>query len=240
MRRVVVYPDAATVAQATAARLLTVLTDTLAVQPEAHVILTGGTVGIATLREAAASPLAAAVDWTAVHVWWGDERFVPSGDRDRNEGQAQAALLDAVPLPEANIHRMGASTDFATNVDAAAAYDAEIAGAGSPAWDVALFGMGPDGHVASLFPGHAVFEAQAQASSNAEAVDDSPKPPPLRVTLTLPAINRAKQVWVVAAGAEKADAVAQALHGDSTLPASAVAGTDATLWLIDSAAAERA
>ncbi|WP_062388717.1 6-phosphogluconolactonase [Demequina iriomotensis] len=231
--RVVVHADAAALSEATAARLLLALVDTLSTQARADVVLTGGTVGIATLAAASRSPLAASIDWTSVHVWWGDERFVPAGDSDRNEGQAQAALLAGLPLPEENIHRMGASSAFPTAEDAAAAYAADIADAGTPAWDVLMLGMGPDGHVASLFPGHAGYEARG---GEAIAVHDSPKPPPTRVSLTLDSIVRAKRVWVVAAGAAKAEVVARSLHGDLTLPAAAVRGTSETLWLVDAEA----
>lgn len=233
MTRVVVHPDADAVAEATAARLLLAIIDALTVQDRADVVLTGGTVGIATLEAAAGSPLAQQIDWTSVHSWWGDERFVAAGDADRNEGQAQAALLSALPLPEENIHRMGASDVFATAEEASDAYAAEIAAAGTPAWDVLMLGMGPDGHVASLFPGHPGFEARGTETL---PVHDSPKPPPTRVSLSLESIRRAKRVWVVAAGAAKADVVARALHGDDALPASAVRGTEETLWLVDAEA----
>ena len=118
----------------------------------AHVVLTGGTLGIGLLASLASSPLAGLIDWTSVHVWWGDERFVGARDADRNEGQAQEALLGNVPLPEENIHRMGSSDDFGSAEEAATAYTAEVAAHGSPTWDVLLLGVGPDGHVASLFP----------------------------------------------------------------------------------------
>lgn len=238
--RVLVYADADAVAETTGARLLLAAADAVALRGRADIVLTGGTVGIELLRRAAASPLAGTVDWTSVHVWWGDERFVPAGDADRNEGQAQAALLAALPLPEENIHRMGASDAFGTAEEAAEAYADIVAEHGSPEWDVALFGMGPDGHVASLFPGHEVFAAaQAGTLPDATAVHDSPKPPPTRVTLSLAAINRAREVWIVAAGAEKAAVAAQALHGDAELPASHVRGSQRTLWLLDAAAATR-
>jgi len=263
MKRVVVYPDGATVAAATAARLLTELTDTLSHQDRADIVLTGGTVGIATLREVASNPIAKAVDWSAVHVWWGDERFVAEGDPDRNEGQAQDALLAHVPIPDVNVHRMGAADLYSTPEESAAAYVAELESAGNHAFDVLLLGMGPDGHVASLFPGHPVFAAQLGAASgagndgqgaaggathgtstptgpSAVAVHDSPKPPPTRVSLSLAAINSAKRVWIVAAGAEKADAVARGLHGDTELPVATVSGTEQTLWLLDVEAAKLA
>ncbi|MDN4481830.1 6-phosphogluconolactonase [Demequina muriae] len=233
-REVIVYADAEAVADATAARLLLRIGDTLAHRERADVVVTGGTVGIATLAAVAASPLATAIDWTDVHVWWGDERFVPVGDADRNEGQAQSALLASLPLPEENIHRMGAEGQFATAEDAATAYAREYADAGSPAFDVLMLGLGPDGHVASLFPGH---PGLAATGSPTLAVHDSPKPPPTRVSLALETINRAREVWVIAAGEAKADVVARCLRGDLELPGAAVAGSDRTLWLIDAAAA---
>ena len=213
---VVIYADNDSVAQATAARLLLRIGDLLAHQRRVDIVLTGGTVGIATLAAAASSPLANGIDWTAVHVWWGDERFVPAGDADRNEGQAQQALLAHIPLPEDNIHRMG-----------------DYAEAGSPAFDVLMLGLGPDGHVASLFPGHAGYRA---SGSPTIAVHDSPKPPPTRVSLTLETINRAREVWVVATGAPKAEVIAKCLQGDVTFPGAAVRGTERTLWLLDAAA----
>ncbi|WP_062073236.1 6-phosphogluconolactonase [Demequina sediminicola] len=233
MRNVVVYADADAVAQSTAARMLIAIGDAVALRGRADVVLTGGTVGIGTLVAASASPLTAMIDWTSVHLWWGDERFVARGDDERNEGQAQEALVRNLPIPEDNIHRMGSSDEYPSAEDAAAAYAEEILAAGSPRWDVLLLGLGPDAHVASLFPGHPVFE-----SSDAEthAVHDSPKPPPTRVSLGLPSINRAREVWVVAAGSGKADAVADSLRR-SGVPGGAVDGTERTLWLLDAAAA---
>ncbi len=249
MRSVVIYADQQAVADATAARLGVTVSDVLAQRGVAHVVLTGGTVGIGLLASLASSPLVGLIDWTSVHVWWGDERFVGAGDADRNEGQAQKALLGRLPLPEENIHRMGSSDDFATAEHAAAAYTDEIAAHGWPMWDVLMLGMGPDGHVASLFPGHSVFAAAAVAEvaaaeagraeaggTEAVAVHDSPKPPPTRVSLSLASINRAREVWVVAAGAPKADAVSRGLAGDKNLPVAVVAGTERTLWLLDAAA----
>lgn len=230
---VVIYADNDSVAQATAARLLLRIGDVLAHQRRVDIVLTGGTVGIATLAAAASSPLANGIDWTAVHVWWGDERFVPAGDADRNEGQAQQALLAHIPLPEDNIHRMGAASHFTSAEDAATAYARDYAEAGSPAFDVLMLGLGPDGHVASLFPGHAGYRA---SGSPTIAVHDSPKPPPTRVSLTLETINRAREVWVVATGAPKAEVIAKCLQGDVTFPGAAVRGTERTLWLLDAAA----
>lgn len=241
MSSVRVFPTGEVMASVVAERMLIVIHDALSTRGRADVVLTGGTSGGASLAAAASSPLAPAIDWTSVHVWWGDERFVPAGDSDRNEGQAQEALLGSLPMPEENIHRMGSPDDFDTPEDAAAAYVEAIAEHGNPDWDLAMFGVGPDGHVASLFPGHPVFAAQRSGGEapDAVAVYDSPKPPSTRVTLSLPAINRARRLWLLAAGAGKADAVAEAMRPDSMLPASAVRGVEETLWMLDAEAAAR-
>lgn len=238
MTTVLVYPDAQGLADAAGARLGLLLADAVSTKGRADAVLTGGTSGTAMLASLAASPLSQIIDWTSVHVWWGDERFVPTGDEDRNEGQAQRALLAGIPLPEENIHRVPSLSDVATAEEAAAAYAAQIAAAGSPAWDVVLLGMGPDGHVASLFPGHPVFTGEHDGTE-AAAVHDSPKPPADRVTLTLSSINRAQRVWLLAAGESKAEAVADAMRTGSPLPAAAVCGVRETLWLIDAAASTR-
>jgi 6-phosphogluconolactonase len=240
-RDVLVHPDATTLAHATAARLLTRLVDVQSHRSPVHLVLTGGSVGIATLAAVAGSPARHAVDWSQVHLWWGDERFVPAGDADRNETQARDALLDALgdALPAANVHAVPAQDEDVTDPDVAAdAYAGELAAhapaeAQVPPFDVLLLGMGPDGHVASLFPGHAALGAVGRPTVG---VEGSPKPPPRRVSLTFEAIASAREVWVVAAGGEKAAAVARALADDPETPAARVHGTERTLWLVDVAA----
>ena len=247
-RLVVVHPDPAVLAEAAAARLLTRILDVQSVRHPVHVVLTGGTVGIKTLAAAASSPLRTAVDWSGVHLWWGDERFLPAGDADRNETQAREALLDDLVrssgLPVSNIHAVPARGDgpgeATSPEEAAAAYAAELAtfapdDATTPSFDVLLLGMGPDGHVASLFPEHPAL----YAAGPVVAVHDSPKPPPERVSMTFSTIGRARDVWVVAAGAEKAAQAAAALaDGPMTqVPAVRAVGHDRTLWLLDAEAA---
>lgn len=243
-RAVVVHPDAEVLAQAVAARLLTRLLDVQSVRRPAHLVVTGGTIGIAILAAVAASPLRGVVDWSGVHVWWGDERFLPAGDGERNETQARAALLDALAgaLPAENVHPMAASDapGIASAEDSAAAYGRELArfaaDGAAPAFDVLLLGVGPDGHVASLFPGH---EALAVTGVPAVGVHGSPKPPPDRVSLTFDAINGAREIWLVASGTSKASAVASALGGAPAddVPAAGVEATRLTLWLLDADAA---
>ena len=243
---VVVHPSPDALATATAARLLLRLLDAQSLHRPVHVVLTGGGMGTRVLAEVAASPLRDAVDWSGVHVWWGDERFLPDGDPERNETQARAALLDAVALPPENVHAvppLGPGTP--TPEDAAAAYADALAGSAGrsddagpavPAFDLLLLGVGPDGHVASLFPGHDAVEV---TGTTTVAVHDSPKPPPERVSLTLPAIEAAAEVWLVVSGADKAEAVGRALAGADPreVPAAAVRGRTRTLWLLDVAAA---
>jgi 6-phosphogluconolactonase len=229
-------------AAATAGRLLAAVADAQAERGIAHVSLTGGTIGGKTLAAVGSSPARDSVDWSRVHLWWSDERFLATGDPERNATQAADALLDALPLDPATVH-LPPATDGpdGDDLDAAAArYAAELltfgGGAEVPAFDVLLLGMGPDGHVASLFPHH---PGLGRDDSSVVGVRESPKPPPLRVSFTFGAIARARQVWLVAAGAEKAAAVARGVAaGDvSETPAAGVFGTERTLWLVDETAA---
>lgn len=241
-RTVLVHPDSETLAAATAARLITKLIDTQSVKAPVHLVLTGGTVGIQTLAEVAKSPAAQAVDWSNVHIWWGDERFLPAGDADRNETQAREALLDSLSpaLPAENIHAVAPlDEDTPSALVAAEKYTQELAnfaspGQSLPTFDVLLLGMGPDGHVASLFPG---LPGPGVEDEVVIGLDDSPKPPAARVSLTVPTIQSADEVWVVASGSEKAPAVTRSLNNDGSLPASAALGTKRSLWLLDVTAA---
>ncbi len=244
---VVVHADAPLLAEAAAARLVTRLVDAQTARGRAHVVLTGGGVGTATLRALAASPARDAVDWSAVDVWWGDERFLPEGDPERNVVQAREALLDRLPLDPDRVHTMPATGGpWGQDVDAAAAaYAEELARAarpedrgGAPRFDVLLLGVGPDGHVASLFPEHPALH---ETERTVVGVHGSPKPPPRRISLTMPVIRGAAEVWLLAAGAEKAPAVALALSGagEVAVPAAGAGGTRATLWLLDRAAAAK-
>ncbi|SNQ48957.1 6-phosphogluconolactonase [Frankia canadensis] len=253
----VAHRDAGVLARAVAARLITRLIDGQAARGEASVVLTGGGIGIALLRAVRANPAADAVDWARLDVWWGDERFVAADSPDRNDRQAHEALLDHVGIDPKRVFPMGhraavtaggdvegatAAGGFADPESAAAQYAAQLAeraapGSAVPVFDVVLLGLGPDGHVASLFPGR----PGVVATESVVAVHDSPKPPPERVSLTLPAIQSAREVWVVVAGEEKAEAVAASFSGAGpiTVPAAGAVGRERTLWLADRAAASR-
>ncbi|HWA66595.1 MAG TPA: 6-phosphogluconolactonase [Mycobacteriales bacterium] len=232
---VAVHRDAMLLAQAVAARIISGIADAQAERGTASIVLTGGGIGGATLRELAAAPARDAIDWAMLDVWWGDERFLPAGSPDRNETQAREALLAHVPLDPQRVHPMAAANDEpADDLDAAAAaYAAELHAAGDPTFDILLLGVGPDGHVASLFPG----AAGLGDDRSVVPVRGAAKPPPNRISLGLSTINRAREVWLIAAGEEKAAAVKAALAGDADLPAAAVHGRSATKWLLDRAAA---
>ena len=243
---VIVHRDGELLAKAVAARLVTRLVDAVAARGTGSLVLTGGGIGTAVLSELAAAPARDAVDWRHLDVWWGDERFVPSGDEERNETGARAALLDHVNVDPARVHPMPPSDGpDGDDPDAAAArYATWLKEAAAPedhrpvpSFDALLLGIGPEGHIASLFPGMpALYDERSVV-----AVRNSPKPPPTRLSLTLPSINAAKEVWILASGKEKAGAVALALSGTGPVqvPAAGAHGRQRTLFLLDSAAAEQ-
>jgi 6-phosphogluconolactonase len=244
---VVVHAEPGLVATAAAARLVTAIVDAQAAHGWASVVLTGGRTGIAVLENLNASPARDAIDWQCIDLYWGDERFLPAGDPERNETQARAALLDHVPVPAERIHAVEPSDGrFGNDPDAAAAAYAELLAAATrpgddgpvPAFDVCMLGVGEEGHTASVFPeSPAVFETEPTVV----AVRDCPKPPPTRVSLTLPAIRASREVWLMTTGTGKAEPVASALGGASEvdIPAAGARGRQRTLWLLDRAAAAK-
>ncbi len=240
-RRVIVHPDKSSLAAAVAARFITKVVELIAEFDEASIVLTGGTMGSAVLEAINSSPARDSVDWSRVNVWWGDERWLPAGHADRNETQARVALLDHVPLDPDRVHAFAAS-DSGVELDAASeAYAAEIAAytptnATMPHFDITFLGMGPDGHIASLFPERGGIR---ECEKSVIAVRNSPKPPPERLSLTLPVINSSARVWLVVAGADKASALGLTLAGASMneVPAAAVEGRRKTLFFVDAEAA---
>jgi len=236
---VVVHPDKQQLADAAGARLALALADVQAAGRDGQVALTGGSMGSAIIATVAASPLRTLVDWSRVRVWWGDERYLDAGDPDRNDTQNDEAGLAGLGLDPAHVHRV-AGPDASASAEASAdAYGSLVREHGTGAFDIVLLGVGPDGHVASLFPHH---PAQRTEGAIAVAVHDSPKPPPDRVSLTFECLNRTREVWFLVAGDDKAEAVAAALAPGADrwdVPASGVTGTEATRWLVDAAAASR-
>jgi 6-phosphogluconolactonase len=233
--RVEVHEDSATLATAVAGELLSRLADAQAAGSVPQIALTGGTIAEDIHREIARLSPGSEVDWSEVVIWWGDERFVAPDSPDRNSGQARSAFLDLVGADPAKVHAMPSTAD-AADVDAgAAAYAETLREHGAGEFDIVMLGIGPDGHIASLFPGF----PQLDSTEIAVGVTGSPKPPPERVSLTFAALNRARSVWFLVSGAGKAPAVASALGGADLheTPAAGVAGREETIWFLDREAA---
>ena len=202
-----------------------------------HVALSGGSTP-KRLFQLLAAMGRDALPWDAIHLWWGDERTVPPDHADSNFGMTRDALI--VPLMLTHVHRIVGEIDPAAG---AAAYEAELVAAlGSPpVLDLALQGMGPDGHTASLFP-HSPALAEMARFVVANPVD-SPlaKGKAVRITMTYPAINAARHVRFLAGGADKAATLVAVLQGPrdvETYPSQGVIGADVA-WLVDEAAAAR-
>ena len=258
-RKTVTCPNPDVLAQAVAVRVLTTIRNLLAEPGRSRVdiALTGGTDGNRVLRAIGTDPLADDLDASRVHIWWGDERFVPEDSDDRNAKQARRflnILVERGLMPEENIHEMPADTRDAAQIaaatdeendavlaDAAAAYQKELIEqlGEEPTLDIALFGVGPDAHFASLFPGRPEVLIDDPHVLVA-GVRDSPKPPPLRVTLTVPMIARSRRTWVFASGERKPDAVAAAFAQPRNPQApSSFADGEELIWYIDQAAASK-
>lgn len=245
-RRVLVHQSKQALAGSVAARFLTNMVDVLQEQDVAHVVLTGGSVGIAVLAAINESSARDTIDWSRVNFWWGDERWVPRADSERNELQARDALLDHIDVPAGNIHAFGASDDPAEAGEdaleaAAARYSAELLahapeGAQYPRFDVTFLGVGPDGHIASLFPHRSGIR---ERDASVITVRDSPKPPADRLSLTRPVLNSSDRVWLVLAGSDKASALGLALAGASRdeVPAAGIKGRYRTMFFVDNDAA---
>jgi 6-phosphogluconolactonase len=237
------FPDSDALAAAAGERLIGVIDAAAAARGRALIVLTGGGNGNRLLQYLGRH--GQRIDWTKVHLFWGDERYVAEDDDERNDKQAREALLEHVDIPARNVHAMPASDgEFGSDLAAAAlAYEQLLAanaepGEAAPNFDVHLLGVGPEGHINSLFP-----DTPAVRESNrlVVGVDDSPKPPPQRITLTLPAIRRSHQVWLMVSGSEKADAVAAAIGGANpvSVPAAGAAGREKTVWFLDAEAAAK-
>lgn len=221
----------AALATEVAGRLLDLLQSLQEGGREPQIALTGGGFAQALHAEVARRADQYTIDWTAIDFWWSDERFVPRASPDRNALQAREALLDRVGATR--VHEMP-TPDSACSVDEGArAYEAEVRASGAGQFDLVLLSMGPDGHVASLFPG----SPQAGATDRiAVGVTGSPKPPPTRITLTLEALNRSDRVWLFAAdsgpGGAKEEAFNRARANDPEIPATRVHGELETTWFV--------
>lgn len=232
---IVTHEDAAGLSADVATRLLARIGEVQADGSLCQVALTGGSIADEIHREVARLAAGCSVDWSRVEVWWGDERYVAADSEDRNALQARRAWLDHVPLDPARVHEMPALT-VGVDVDTAAAtYAGEVRASGPGSFDLVMLGMGPDGHVASLFPGRPQLDV---TDAIAVGVTGAPKPPAERISLTFEALSRTTETWLLVSGAEKAPAVVRALARDGDVHVTPARGiTSSVTWFLDRAAA---
>jgi 6-phosphogluconolactonase len=242
--RLVVGRDVPALANVLADRLIRTLAFRLKDEwvTHAHIAITGGLISQAICDALQDSPLRREIDWRQVHVWWTDDAFMPEGHISRNETRVRAAGIARVGIPETNLHPVPASlhSDDAA-VDRAATEYASLLrrfsphGRPVPVFDVLLLDVGPLGDVGALYPGERTLDSQATVV----AVANPPSPPMLRVSMTLAAIRNAARVWLLASGADRADAVTSALMGADLhdVPAAGAKGVIETKWWVDEAAA---
>ncbi len=226
----------AEVASLAAKHFLGRLSSLLAHKPEVHVAVTGGSLGIASLAAILDLPESKAIDFKRVNFWWGDERFVASDSADRNEVQARQALLNHIEVDEAKVHAFPSSDNGLSLEAAKELFTAELKsvfGARVPAFDLVFLGMGPDGHIGSLFPGK---PAPAEGDF-VVAESDSPKPPKLRLSFSYEVFSAADEIIFVIGGSDKAAAVAVAFGSNpQELPVGKVSAKTSS-WFLDESAA---
>lgn len=240
-----VSPTSDELAVTAANEIARALRDAITQRGVAHLALTGGGAGVAVAEQLPSALAQYEVDTTALHLWWGDERFVEAHSQERNDVAVEKGLLQVLQLPSEQVHRVPAAGMGMTLDQAAAWYGQQLDLAGGDVpfhsdgeafFDVLMLGMGPDAHVASLFPEH---PDQKRMNASAIAVRNSPKPPSERVSLSWPALTSARHVAVLVSGSEKADAVAKALSSQDPwlVPASTARGTESTVFYLDTEAA---
>ena len=219
------YADAAELAEEVTVQILAAIEKGLKLKSQFHLVLTGGTLGV-QISEALVNEFNADSDsFRGLHIWWSDERFVPADSVKRNAFPFHKNVKNENIV----VHEV-LSSDRAANLQESVS-DYELA-LENVDIDLNILGLGPDGHVASLFPGMTDVDDQRKVF----AVQNSPKPPAERVSFTMSMINSAEEVWIVAAGESKADAVTKLIEGELSIPASYVRGNSHTRLIVDTEA----
>lgn len=225
------FPNSAAVAEQVAIDLFGFVSDALEKKDRVDIALTGGTIGIASLAAASNLPFND-LDLSRLHIWWGDERYVAADSEDRNAVQARNAWLRKLGITDENIHEFPSSESGLTVSEAARKFDEEFSKSGIH-FDLTLMGMGPDGHIASLFPGKDNWKSTAAVISE----ENSPKPPSQRLSFSYAEINNSNEIWFTVAGSDKAPAVAVAFGDDpESLPVGRARGKEKTVWYVDQTA----
>jgi 6-phosphogluconolactonase len=216
------YADQPELLREITTQLLEVVETGLRINGIFHLALTGGTLGTELTRALVAHFNANPEMYQGLHIWWSDERFVERSSSEQNSAPVQNVATNQ----NVAIHTLRASDEVENIDDAVNDYLAQL---GENFMDLTVLGLGPDGHVASLFPGAAHIDRLQKVI----AITDSPKPPSIRATFTLSMINTSTLVWIVAAGASKAEAVTKIIEGDLSIPASYVRAADHTRLIVD-------
>lgn len=219
------YTDSAELVEEVTAQTLLAIENGILVKGEFHLVLTGGTLGVQITNALVNAFNNAPEMYKGLHIWFSDERFVERSSSERNA----APLHGTVKNSNIVIHETLAPDSPATIEEGVKDYEGALSGI---TIDLNILGVGPDGHVASIFPGVADFDDRRDIF----AITDSPKPPAVRISFTMKFINEAREVWIVAAGESKAEAVAKIIEGDLSIPASYVSGRERTRLIVDQAA----
>jgi 6-phosphogluconolactonase len=219
------YADAAELAEEVTVQILAAIEKGLKLKSQFHLVLTGGTLGV-QISEALVNEFNADSDsFRGLHIWWSDERFVPADSVERNAFPFHKNVKNENIV----VHEVLSSDRAANLQDSVSDYELALENVDI---DLNILGLGPDGHVASLFPGMTDLDDQRKVF----AVQNSPKPPAERVSFTMSMINSAEEVWIVAAGESKADAVTKLIEGELSIPASYVRGNSHTRLIVDTEA----
>lgn len=216
------YADQPELLQEVTTQVIEVVETGLRINGVFHLALTGGTLGSDLTRALVTYWNANPEMYQGLHIWWSDERFVERSSSEQNS----APTLNTVTNQNVAIHTLRASDEVA-NIDVAV--DEYLVQLGENFMDLTILGLGPDGHVASLFPG----AAQIDRLEKVIPITDSPKPPSIRATFTMSMINTSTLIWIIAAGASKAEAVTKIIEGDLSIPASYVRAADHTRLIVD-------
>jgi 6-phosphogluconolactonase len=230
-----VFPDVAGLSRAASEETLRLANAAVARKGRFDLALSGGKTP-RRLYEVWAEEYAGQFPWPRMHFFWGDERYVPHDHPDSNYRMAREALLDRVTVPASNVHPM--PTDSPRPEDAAQTYEATLRAhfGNEPDFDLVLLGIGPEGHTASLFPGSSALEERQHWVLAVQA----PAEPPVRLTLTLPVLNRARNVFFLVAGTDKRDIVKILLSKPAPeltkYPAALIHPVGKLTWFLDKAA----
>ena len=233
-----VFPDLDSLSRAAMDETLAIIRDAVAQRGRFAIALSGGHTPAKMYELWAAAPYRDQTPWDRVHLFWGDERYVAQDDPLSNFRMTRETLISRVPIPTANVHPV--PTLPGPPEKSAEAYELELRkffGAAPPEFDLQLLGLGPEGHVASLFPGTPALEEKQRWVMAVEA----PAKPPLRLTLTPVVLNQGRNSFFLVAGNDKREIVS-ALRNEpdakpSQYPAGRIRPTGRVLWFLDQAAA---